>query len=608
MVEFLDHMLALYSDQDAAGTKALTRIMAALQQLSRERLEYDEVRANLPYPISPIAMCKHTVSMSTLQKRARETGDVKIAQTRSASHDRDLNHQHCHACAPSRHNSSFLDNDRMDGANYQLVDTSLHHSMNSSLCSEAVLWLEESFGQVFWPNSIHGKTNYDLRWHLDHVEEKISDELRTQSHGSDKEALFQKPCPESPLIEIGTPPGSSPMDVTMIEHLAGPPPWPEVMGYESDGHVSDKDTIWIESAADSGDKNCERSTEAKQSSTGMGTNPIISNLSHLREAVKTVAVSSRTGVPVQETKRAADNWIIRCFFMTPLELVVTKIQRYWRKKRAYRAYIANIQYQYTQQRELIRRHAQVHRSLMKHQEDIHQQLVNRVRMFDCEKSKEELRKYRAARLLQCAMRRRQAKAWMMRFEAAAHTIQKLYRRWVGSRVAVWKRNILLVHAERDLLQLFRRQKFVAKCVAEDELEILESYAEIEKDMIKCRRDIEVQEQTAEETFVRRARQVHSSVLASADLEAWVPQTGSVSGKIHYLHTVTGEVQQHHPLKTRIDQRVQQVRERIDREQRPMRQKMLAKLEGLKGQHEDVYEKVAVLLFKLRQLSFRAQFR
>ncbi len=158
------------------------------------------------------------------------------------------------------------------------------------------------------------------------------------------------------------------------------------------------------------------------------------------------------------------------------------------------------------------------------------------------------------------------------------------------------------------MQLFRRQKFVATAVADQELQILESYSAIEQEMIKCRRGIEVQDQTSEQAFKTAAAKLQTKMLASADLKAWVPQIGSVSGKTHYLNTLTGEVLPYHPRLPVIDKSVKSLSDEMDALQRPQRHKMLAHLESLKGQHEEVYENVAELLSTLRELTFRAQFR
>ena len=53
--------------------------------------------------------------------------------------------------------------------------------------------------------------------------------------------------------------------------------------------------------------------------------------------------------------------------MTPLELVVTKIQRFWRKKLHRREYLKHIIHQYQRSQELARQKAEVHRALIKHQ-------------------------------------------------------------------------------------------------------------------------------------------------------------------------------------------------------------------------------------------------
>jgi hypothetical protein len=55
--------------------------------------------------------------------------------------------------------------------------------------------------------------------------------------------------------------------------------------------------------------------------------------------------------------------------------------------------------------------------------------------------------------------------------------------------------------ERDQARVFRRQKFVATAVAEQELEILESYSAIEKEMLTYRRDIEVQGNALANTII-----------------------------------------------------------------------------------------------------------
>jgi hypothetical protein len=281
-------------------------------------------------------------------------------------------------------------------------------------------------------------------------------------------------------------------------------------------------------------------------------------------------------------------------------------QRFWRKKREHRMYLTRIMMQYKQTRELVRRKSEVHRALMKHQEDMHHRLVNRIRMFDCADSKPKLRQYIAARCIQCAIRCQQARKWTEKLVTAACTIQKHYRSWVGSRVAGWKLRLHFLRSETDQVQLFRRQKFVATSVADQELEILESYSEIEKEMLTCRNEIEVQDQTAERLFKKLARKAKKS-LDRADIGDWVPQAGAVSGKAHYMHALTGEVMEEHPHQKRIDEMVAALRSKVDAQQRPLRNKMLGHLENLKGRHEEVYAKVADTFLQLRELTFRAQF-
>ena len=56
--------------------------------------------------------------------------------------------------------------------------------------------------------------------------------------------------------------------------------------------------------------------------------------------------------------------------------------------------------------------------------------------------------------------------------------------------------------------------------------------------------------------------------AQADIHAWVPQAGAVSGKAHYMHTLTGEVSEEHPHQERINAMVAAVRGEIDAQQVP----------------------------------------
>jgi hypothetical protein len=229
-------------------------------------------------------------------------------------------------------------------------------------------------------------------------------------------------------------------------------------------------------------------------------------------------------------------------------------------------------------------------------------------MFDCAVSKPKVREYIAARNIQCAIRCHQSRVFCNLLVTASLTIQRHYRRWVGARAARFKSRVRRLQWERNQVQLFRRQKFVATAVADQELQILESYSAIEQEMIKCRRGIEVQDQTSEQAFKTAAAKLQTKMLASADLKAWVPQIGSVSGKTHYLNTLTGEVLPYHPRRPVIDKSVKSLSDEMDALQRPQRHKMLAHLESLKGQHEEVYENVAELLSTLRELTFRAQFR
>ena len=288
-------------------------------------------------------------------------------------------------------------------------------------------------------------------------------------------------------------------------------------------------------------------------------------------------------------------------FVKTFVQVAIKIQRFWRKRKSHLAYMACLAAKYAEQRQRIRCHAKVHYQIMKQQEDNYRRLANRVRMFGCDISRLKLTEYKAARRLQCATRCRQARAWVRRWVGAASIIQKSYRRWLGCRFGVWKRRLRQLHHDRDSGLLFRKQKVVATCVAQHELDILEIYAKIERDMIQCRHDIDVQEQRAECKFKEQARKVRASVLGS-DLRAWVPQTGAVSGKVHYLNTVTAQIRQEHPHQNAARHLIQEVREKIDDEKRPFRSKILSDLENLKSQHENTYTKVHELMMRIRELS------
>jgi len=494
----------------------------------------------------------------------------------------------CSTCQPFVPYPTLLDSRAsVDNERFALALDSTQ--LGSRTERERVVYLEDSFGPVAWPNSVHGHAVYREEWHLQ--EASASEDLTSSSLPCQlSENVYKADTIHDDSVRD--------VDVSMLSDIQDWP-WCNEMGYESDGPGTER-----------GEKSLP--ADELDFSQGEESNARVAQVfnytrSQLREAGKTVAVATRTGT-LGEQQRIADNWIIKCFVMTPLELTVTKIQRFWRQKCKRRAYLQHTKLQYHAHRKRMQRREEVRRSRMRCQEDVYQCLVNRVRMFDCEVSKPKVREYVAARNIQCAIRCHQARLSCKLLQAAAFTIQRHYRRWVGARVALFRSRVCSLRWDREQMQLFRRQKYIATAVAEKELQILESYSAIEQEMLKCRCDIEVQDQTSERVFKSAATKLRNKMLASADLKQWVPQAGSVSGKTHYLDTLTGEVLPYHPHHPMIDKSVKALGDEMNALQRPQRNKMLAYLEALKGQHEDVYANVAELLTTLRELTFRAQFR
>lgn len=237
-------------------------------------------------------------------------------------------------------------------------------SVGSLLEREEVLWLQKSFGDVQWPMSVHGKTQYKNRWHLHHYETQHEHDTMSSSLLSHSTSAATSPRRHNERQEASHPEAGS--DACQADA------WPltEDFGYESDGLITDKhlNLLQILENSDTGElaraysKVSQKEAEEEPPQVGR------LKLTNLREAGKTVAYASRTGTLGQtRDRRARDNWIIKCFFMTPLELVVTKIQRFWRKKCLRRAYIARLLLQYREHQQMMRRHAQVHRCNVKHQ-------------------------------------------------------------------------------------------------------------------------------------------------------------------------------------------------------------------------------------------------
>jgi len=282
-----------------------------------------------------------------------------------------------------------------DGSNYAFGNEDSPQCVGTHL--EHVVWLQDSFGPVHWRNSLDGNTSYKQRWHFqdasqdhDSVEgnapctEEAQEHKDKHTHTGD-ENITASPTP--PVVGEGG-----------QEEAAVHWPWPQDVGYESDGQVHEKILASAHSGSDSNPSKWKQQAQEVASPLFQAAKRPVK----FREAGKTVAVATRTGT-LGEQKRIADNWIIKSFIMTPLELVATKIQRYWRKRRVRRLYFARMLHQYEKQRQLVRRLGLLHRGGMQQQHDVLQRLVNRVRMFNCAMSKPKMLEYLAARRLQVSL-------------------------------------------------------------------------------------------------------------------------------------------------------------------------------------------------------------
>jgi hypothetical protein len=238
---------------------------------------------------------------------------------------------------------------------------------------EDVVCLEDSFGQVDWPNSVNGYTVYKDQWHLQEgskEEDPGSVPGASEEKGSASVPLLPEMSEKASVAEadsIRDTDASMLWERDMVEW-----PWCDEMGYESDG-VEPSAFCLADSIEWEQDETSQASTEAAAQVFNY-------TRSKLQMASKTDTVATRTGT-LDEQKRVSDNWMIKCFIMTPLELTVTKIQRCWRRKCKHRIYLERIKFQYLAHRKHLQRHEEVHRSIMKRQEDVYQRLVNRVPSF-----------------------------------------------------------------------------------------------------------------------------------------------------------------------------------------------------------------------------------
>lgn len=249
---------------------------------------------------------------------------------------------------------------------------------------------------------------------------------------------------------------------------------------------------------------------------------------------------SKAGMNVS-AQAISTNWIVKCFVMTPYELVVCRLQRFWRRRMARMRYQTVMMGHKAAMRELGKLVELSHRHIMRVQEGRCQALTNRVNMFGCEISARELRKYRAARMLQCVARCHLAKRWRRMLVPAAVKIQKTYRGLLGRRKAKWQRVIKRLKAEEAQTLSWLRQKYVGDAVQDAELAVLARYTKLEQAMSSARSDIVDREKRAEQLFKVEARRLQERVRRGTGLGPWLPQSGSVSGKKYYCHTETGEV-------------------------------------------------------------------
>jgi len=299
------------------------------------------------------------------------------------------------------------------------------------------------------------------------------------------------------------------------------------------------------------------------------------------------------------------NWIVKCFVMSPYELVVCKLQRFWRKRSAKLRYEAVIRLQLKSQRELEKIIEIGHRHTMQLQESLHQTLLNRYNMFECERSRPQLIQYRAARRVQCAVRCHLARGDRRKRVPAAVKIQKVFRGWKGRKSARWQRTIRRLKEEEANALLYLRQKYVADATADTELAVLARYTRLEKQIATARRDIVDRDVHTEQDFKRQARRAQKVIRRAKGWGPWVPQMGSVSGRTFYFHSETGEVREEEPHDAAIQREWDAIQRQLDAKQRPYKREMAANLESLRGHHASLHSNVTQILQRTRELHFKS---
>ena len=286
-----------------------------------------------------------------------------------------------------------------DGSHYALGNEDSPPCVDTERHVEHVVWLQDSFGPVHWRNSLDGNTSYKQRWHFEdapHHHDSMQENAGCTEEGQEHKYKHthtgdenMTACPRPPVVGEGE---------GVQEEAAVHWPWPQDVGYESDGQVHENILASAHGGPDSNPSKWKQQAQEVPSPLFQAAKRPLK----FREAGKTVGVATRTG-RLGEQKRIAENWIIKSFIMTPLELVATKIQRYWRKRQVRRLYFARMLHQYEKHRQLVRRVGLLHRSDMQQHHHVLQRLVNRVRMFNCAVSKPKMLEYLAARRLQVSL-------------------------------------------------------------------------------------------------------------------------------------------------------------------------------------------------------------
>eukprot|EP00960_Hanusia_phi_P070108 767239-Hanusia_phi.AAC.1 len=292
--------------------------------------------------------------------------------------------------------------------------------------------------------------------------------------------------------------------------------------------------------------------------------------------------------PLQETQ---------IYLMTNFEKNVFKLQghaRRWLRKRRYRE---QLKVQHSKLKELIRIRTVDHMVMIRSQEDQYKIWKYRIRMFGCKESIEKANLYEAVRMLQSAIRSHIARKLIKALPKAALVIQRCYRRWIGMRASAAQRHHrALKRLGANHKKLISQWMVACEC-ATDELDVLRKYTTLERKIMLCRKEMELQNQKSEELFRRKALQCKQEIIQRNPLAGWVPQTGKIDGKTFYFNTSTFEIRYTHPHQEAIEDAWAALKMRIDSQQGPRRSALIAELESLKQEYGAVFVDVERLLDK-----------